>query len=204
MVFFSQKSWWKYDIYWSLKSSCFDHFGNGKYGLFLIQKVDGKIIFTDYWKVLVLNFSVLGNTGFFWVTKLMEWWYLLVPEKFLFWTFRWWEIRPFCKPKSWWKDGIYLVFLSFPWYSRTWEIWFIVQWTLMCVRQWRQLSQAVIQYCANPISADKRVKEIQNGDHEIKTINFTDNTTVSLRDITWINRIQVILRLYENNKLVQR
>ena len=74
----------------------------------------------------------------------------------------------------------------------------------MCVRQWRQLSQAVIQYCANPISADKRVKEIQNGDHEIKTINFTDNTTVSLRDITWINRIQVILRLYENNKLVQR
>ena len=99
MVFFSQKSWWKYDIYWSLKSSCFDHFGNGKYGLFLIQKVDGKIIFTDYWKVLVLNFSVLGNTGFFWVTKLMERWYLLVPEKFLFWTFRWWEIQPFVSQK---------------------------------------------------------------------------------------------------------
>ena len=74
----------------------------------------------------------------------------------------------------------------------------------MCVRQWRQLSEAVTQYCDNPISADKRIKEMQKGDHEIKTINFTDNTTVSLRDITWINRIQVILRLYENNKLVQR
>ena len=75
-----------------LKSSCFDLFRNGKYGLFLSQKVNGKIIFTDYWKVLVLNFSVMGNTVFFWVKKLMERWYLLVTEKFLFGTFRWWEI----------------------------------------------------------------------------------------------------------------
>ena len=81
--------------------------------VFLSLKVDGNMIFTDYWKVLVLNFSVMGNTVFFWVKKLMERWYLLVTEKFLFWTFRWWEIRSFFQPKSWWKDDIYLVFLNF-------------------------------------------------------------------------------------------
>ena len=76
-VFFELKSWWKDDIYWLLESSCFELLGGGKYGLFLSQKVDGKIIFTDYWKVLVLNFSEVGNTVFFWVKKLMERWYLL-------------------------------------------------------------------------------------------------------------------------------
>ena len=45
----------------------------------------------------------------------------------MFWTFRWWEIRSFFQPKSRWKDDIYLVLLSFPWYSRTWEIWYFVQ-----------------------------------------------------------------------------
>ena len=63
--FFGAKSWWKGDIYWLLKSSCFELFGDGKYGLFLSQKVRGKMIFTDYWKVLVFNFSVMGNTVFF-------------------------------------------------------------------------------------------------------------------------------------------
>ena len=98
-----------------------------KYGLFLSQKVDSKMIFTDYWKVLVFNFSEMGNTVFFWAKKLMGRWYLLITEKFLFWGFRWWEIRCFLEGKSWWKDDIYLVFLSFPWSSRTWEIWFSVQ-----------------------------------------------------------------------------
>ena len=71
---------------------------------FLKQKVNGKMIFTDYWKVLifgyrkglVLSFSVMENMVFF-------------------------------KPKCWCKSNIYLVFLSFPWYSRTWEIRFFVQ-----------------------------------------------------------------------------
>ena len=76
------KSWWKYDIYWLLKSSCFDLFGNEKYGIF-------------------------------WAKKLMERWYLLVAEKFLFWTFWWWKMRPIFQLKGWWKDDIYLVFLSF-------------------------------------------------------------------------------------------
>ena len=126
--------------------------------VFLSQKVDGNMIFTNYWKVLVLTFSEIQNTvfswakklteiwyllitekflfwtfrwweirSFFWVKKLMEKWYLLVNEKFLFWTFQWWKIRSFCQPKSGWKDDIYVVFLSFLWYPRTWEIRFLAQ-----------------------------------------------------------------------------
>ena len=123
------KSWRKCDIYWLLKSSCFNLFGNGIFGLFLSQKlteilylqitgkflfwsfrwweirsflsqeVDGKMIFSGYWEVLVLNVSVMGNTVFF-------------------------------QPKSWWKDDVYVVFLSFLSYSRTWEIWFFAQWKI--------------------------------------------------------------------------
>ena len=80
--------------------------------VFLSQKVDGNMIFTDYWKVLVLNFSVMGNTVFFWVKKLMERWYLLVTEKFLFWTFRRWEIRSLFESRSSWKDDIYWLLRS--------------------------------------------------------------------------------------------
>ena len=82
IVFFEPKSWWKDDIYWLLERSCFDFF--------------------QYWKM----------QSFFWVKKLMERWYLLVTEKFLFWTFRWWEIQSFLQRKCWWKDDIYMVFLS--------------------------------------------------------------------------------------------
>ena len=94
---------------------------------FLSQKVDGKMLFTDYGNVLVLNFPVIEKTVFFWVEKLMERWYLLTNEKVLFWTLRRWEIRSFFQSRSWWKDDIYLVFLRFPWYSGTWEIWFFTQ-----------------------------------------------------------------------------
>ena len=54
---------------------------------------------------------------------------------------------------------------------------------------------------ANVINADKRVKAIQRGDHDIKIVNFADNTTIFLRDITCLNRIQVILKPYENAKI---
>ena len=97
--------------------------------VFLSQKVDGNMIFTDYWKVLVLTFSEMGNTVFSWAKKLTEIWYLLITGKFLFWTLRWKEIRSFFLPKSCWKSDIYMVFLSFLWYSRTWEIWFFTQWS---------------------------------------------------------------------------
>ena len=62
-VFFQPKSWWKDNIYWLLKSSCFELFGDGKYGLFLSQKVDGKIIFT--WSFWALrDIARLANHGF--------------------------------------------------------------------------------------------------------------------------------------------
>ena len=44
---------------------------------FLSQKVDGKMIFTGCWEVLVLNFSVMGKAAYFSAKKLMERWYLL-------------------------------------------------------------------------------------------------------------------------------
>ena len=67
---------------------------------FLSQRVDGNVIFTDYWKVLVLIFSGMGNTVFFSAKKLMERWYLLITEKFLSWTCRWWEVRSFFPAKK--------------------------------------------------------------------------------------------------------
>ena len=81
--------------------------------VFLSQKVDGNMIFTDYWKVLVLIFPGMRNTVFFWSKKLMERLYLLITEKFLFWTFWWWEIRSFFQSRSWWKDDIYWLLRSF-------------------------------------------------------------------------------------------
>ena len=54
------------------------------------------------------------------------------------------------------------------------------------------------------INDDKRIKGIQMGDHEIKTVNFTDNTIIFLRDITCLNRIQMILRINKKGKLARR
>ena len=71
---------------------------------FLSQKVDGKMVFTDYWKVLVLKFSVMGNMIFLESRSWWKKWYLLITKKFLFWTFQWWEIRSFFGSRSWWKD----------------------------------------------------------------------------------------------------
>ena len=44
--------------------------------VFLSKKVDGNMIFTDSWKSLVLNFSVMGKTVFFSAKILMERWYI--------------------------------------------------------------------------------------------------------------------------------
>ena len=48
---------------------------------------------------------------------------------------------------------------------------------------------------ANFINGDKRIKGMQIGDHQIKIVNFADNTTIILRDTTCPNMIQVILKL---------
>ena len=47
-----------------------------------------------------------------------------------------------------------------------------------------------------PVSLAK-FKGVQIGDHEIKIVNFSDYTTIFLRDITCLNKIQVILKLNE-------
>ena len=73
----------------------------------------------------------------------------------------------------------------------------------MCVRQGCLMSMLLlynitVEVLANLINADKRIKGIQIGDNDIKIVNFVDNTTIFLRDITCLlNRIQVILKRYE-------
>ena len=67
-----------------------------------------------YWllKKSCLKFFKLENTIFFPAKMLMKKWYLLITEKFLFWTVHCWEIRSFFEPKSWWKDDIYWLLKS--------------------------------------------------------------------------------------------
>ena len=48
------------------------------------------------------------------------------------------------------------------------------------------------------INANKRIKGIQIGDHEIKIVPLADDTTIFLRDITFLNRIHVISKLNED------
>ena len=55
-----------------------------------------------------------------------------------------------------------------------------------------------LELLASFINANKRIKGIRIGYHEIKIVNFADDTTIYIRDITCLNRIQVILKLYEN------
>ena len=69
-VFFESRSWLKDDIYWLLRSSCFELFGDGKYGLFLSQKVNGKMIFTCFFFSL-LWYSRTWKTWFFAQWKLI-------------------------------------------------------------------------------------------------------------------------------------
>ena len=72
------------------ESSYFELLGDGKCGLFLNLKVDGKIIFSGYWKILVLGLEVLvlnilkmGNLVFFWASLCS-----IVDEKVIFtWSF---------------------------------------------------------------------------------------------------------------------
>ena len=54
------------------KEPLFWMFRGQKIRSFLSQKVDGNMMFTDYWKVLVLNFSVMGNKVFFEKKKVNE------------------------------------------------------------------------------------------------------------------------------------
>ena len=55
----------------------------------------------------------------------------------------------------------------------------------MCVCQGCLLSMLLYniaaEVLANLINADKRIKGIQIGDHDIKIVNFADNTTIFLK-----------------------
>ena len=64
------------------------------------------------------------------------------------------------------------------------------------------LYKIVAEVLVNFINTDNRIKGIQIGDHDLKIVNFTDNTTIFLRDITFLNRIQVVLRTYEKDRLI--
>ena len=59
------------------------------------------------------------------------------------------------------------------------------------------LYSIVTEVLANFTDADTRSKGVQIGDHEMKTLNFPDDTTIFLRDINCLTRIQLILKLYE-------
>ena len=76
-VVFESRSWWKDDIYWLQKSSCFEIFGGGKYGLFLEPRSWWKD--DTYWlpRSSCFELSVMGNTIYFLAKNLMERWYLL-------------------------------------------------------------------------------------------------------------------------------
>ena len=45
------------------------------------------------------------------------------------------------------------------------------------------------------IDANTRIKGIQTGDHEIKIVNFADDTTIFLRDFSCLTKIELILEL---------
>ena len=62
------------------------------------------------------------------------------------------------------------------------------------------LYNIVAEVLVNFINADQRIKGIQTADHEIKIVNFADNTIIFLKDISCLNRIQVVLKLCENAK----
>ena len=76
---------------------------------------------------------------------------------------------------------------------------------LMLVRHGSLLSMLlyniVTEVLSNFINAYKRIKGIQIGDHGIKIVNFADNIIIFLKDITCLNRIQVILKPYENARI---
>ena len=53
----------------------------------------------------------------------------------------------------------------------------------------------VIEVLAILIDADWRIKGIQIGDHEIKTVNFADDITIFLRHFSCCTKIELILEL---------
>ena len=59
-VFFESRSWWKDDIYWLPRSSCFELFGDGKYGLFSAKRLIERWYLLDLFELFMI-FQGLGN-----------------------------------------------------------------------------------------------------------------------------------------------
>ena len=59
----------------------------------------------------------------------------------------------------------------------------------------------VFEVLANFLNTDKMIKGTEIGDHDIKIVNFVDDTTIFFGDITCLNIIQMILKLYDNSKI---
>ena len=51
-------------VYWLWKNSSFEIFRDDKYCLFLSPKVDGKMIFTDHWKFLLVFVGDVNNKDY--------------------------------------------------------------------------------------------------------------------------------------------
>ena len=62
------------------------------------------------------------------------------------------------------------------------HIW-VLQGRLLSILSYNIATEVLASF----INADKRIKGIQIGDHEIKIVNFADNTTIFLRDITCLD-----------------
>ena len=90
----------------------FCYFRRWKIRSFLSQKVHGTIIFTGYWKVLVLNFSEMGNTVIF---KSKSWWNYIFTDYWKVHVLNYSEMRNtvFFWAKKLMKDNIYWLMKSF-------------------------------------------------------------------------------------------
>ena len=62
-VFFESRSSWKHDIYWLLRSSCFELFGDGKYSLFSAKNLMGRWYLHGLFELSMI-FQDLGNMVF--------------------------------------------------------------------------------------------------------------------------------------------
>ena len=49
------------------------------------------------------------------------------------------------------------------------------------------------------IDGDTRIEGMQIGDHEIKIVNFADNTTIFWRDFSCLTKIELILELSQKS-----
>ena len=96
----------EYHVYWLLKGSCFDFFGDEKYGFFWAKKlmeiwyllIIGKFLFWSFWECKIRSFfepKKLWKDDIYWLLK-----------NFCFKLFGDGKYGLFFESKSWWKDDV--------------------------------------------------------------------------------------------------